>query len=397
MLLVHKIKLNPNKEQTIFFQKASGVARFSYNWALAEWQKQYAAGLKPSEISLRKQLNSTKAIDYPWMLDVPKTVPQQAIKNVGVAFKNFFRRVKAGGKPGYPKFKKRSVSKDSFRPDNGSAKVTNALCIEDKKVRIPKLGFVKMTEKLRFSGKIISSTISRTADRWFIAVTVDTGKASQVRENQGSCGVDIGINCLAALDNGKKYYPVKALKIHEKKLVRLSKQHSRKKKGSSNRKKATLKLAKQYYKISCMRLDTIHKATTDIVLNNTFIAMETLNVKGMMRNHKLARALADAAMAEFQRQIIYKSDLYGSQVHKIDRWFPSTKLCRNCGTIHKMPLSKRIFECNCGVSEDRDVHAARNILGQALAEVTPLEKEALAKRRLFSETTFAELGIDNAI
>ena len=397
MLLAHKIRLYPNREQLSFFQKSAGVARFSYNWALAEWQKQYKAKLKPSEANLRKQLNSIKANDYPWMAEVTKSVPQQAIKNLGIAYKNFFRRVKAGKKPGYPRFKKKGLSKDSFRPDNGSTKTKDALVTKGKKVKIPKLGFVKMAEPVRFSGKIVSSTISRVADRWFISILVDTSEALHVRENQGSCGVDVGINCLAALSNGRMYAPAKALSRHSKKLRILARQQSRKREGSANRGKATVRLARQYYKISCVRLDNIHKATTDIVLNNTFIALETLNVSGMAKNHKLAKAVADASMAEFQRQIIYKAEMYGSQVHKIDRWFPSTKLCTNCGQLHDMPLSKRIFTCDCGISPiDRDIHAAQSILGQALAELTPVEMEALANSSIVGETIVCEAGIDHA-
>lgn len=397
MLLVHKVQLKPNKQQERFFFCSAGIARFAFNWALAEWQRQYEAGEKPSEAKLRKQLNSIKATEFPWMYDVPKSVVQQAIKNVGLAYKNFFRRVKAGEKPGFPLFKKRGISKDSFKPDNGSTKITNALTVMDTKVKIPKLGFVKMTECLRFSGKIIGTTISRTADKWFISITVDTDGIPHVRENQGSCGVDVGINCLAALDNGTMYQPAKALKKFEERLKRQQQKLSRKKKGSANRKKAIKKVAKLHYKVVCLRKDAIHKATTDIVLNNNFIAIETLNVSGMMQNHKLAKAIADSAMSEFGRQITYKSGIYGSVVHKIDRWFPSTKLCSNCGTMHKMPLSQRRFKCSCGIDEDRDVHAAQNIIGKALAELTPLEMEALAGHNLSSETTVVELGTDNVI
>ena len=395
MLLVHKIQLKPNKQQIEFFIKSAGVARFAYNWALAEWKRQYEAGEKPTEAKLRKQLNSIKRAEFPWMLEVPKTVPQQAIKNVGKAFQNFFRRVKNGEKPGYPRFKKKGISKDSFRPDNGSSKDKDALDVQGKRVKIPKLGWVKMTELLRFQGKIISSTISRTADKWFISVTVDTEQLPHVRKNHGSCGIDLGVNCLAALDNGRKYMPAKALSVYEKRLKRAQRQLSRKKKCSSNRRKAAMKVARLHYKITCMRSDVIHKVTTEIVLNNDFIAMEDLNVKGMVKNHKLAKAVSDASMSEFRRQIVYKSAMYDSKVHFIDRFFPSTKLCMNCGQIHDMPLSKRVFTCDCGIEpEDRDVHAAKNIVGQALAELTPVEMEALADRSFISETTVVEAGTD---
>ncbi|WYD82063.1 MAG: transposase [Candidatus Electrothrix gigas] len=368
MLLVHKIQLKPNKKQEEFFLKSAGVARFAFNWALAEWKKQYEAGEKPNEAKLRKQLNSIKAVEFPWMLEISKTVPQQAIKNVGIAYKNFFRQVKAGEKPGFPRFKKRGISKDSFRPDNGSSKDKDALVISNKKVRIPKIGFVKLAEKLRFNGKIIGSIISRTADRWFISITVDSDTLPHVRKNHGSCGVDVGINCLAALNDGTKYQPAKALKTFEDRLKRQQRILSRRKKGSANRKKSVQKVAKLHYKMRCLRQDVIHKATTDIVLNNDFIAIEDLNVKGMVKNRKLAQAVNDASMSEFHRQLEYKSAMYSGHIHKIDRFFPSTKLCMNCGTTHDMPLNKRVFKCECGVEEDRDIHAAQNILSQAYIE-----------------------------
>lgn len=377
MLLVHKIQLRPNRTQEEFFAKSAGIARFAYNWALAEWQRQYEAGEKPSEAKLRKQLGSIKATEFPWMAEVSKTVPQQAIKNVGFAFKNFFRRVKAGEKPGYPRFKKRGFSKDSFKPDNGSTKITDALRLDGKKVRIPKLGFVRIAEYLRFNGKIIGSTISRTADRWFISITVKTDTAPNVRENQGSCGVDVGINCLAALDNGVQYQPANALRKYEKRLKKAQERLSKKVKGSSNRKKAAKKVAKLHYKVMCLRRDTIHKATTEIVLNNDFIAIEDLNVSGMVKNHKLAKAVSDASMSEFHRQLGYKSAMYRSHIYKVDRFFPSTKLCMDCGILHDMPLNNRRFVCDCGVDMDRDVHAASNILRKALADLKPVELEAL--------------------
>jgi len=130
-----------------------------------------------------------------------------------------------------------------------------------------------------------------------------------------------------------------------------------------------MKVARIHYKITCLRLDAIHKATTEIVLNNSFIALEDLNIKGMVKNHKLAKAVSDASMSEFNRQVEYKSAIYGSVIHRVDRWFPSTKLCINCGQLHDMPLNKRIFKCNCGVEEDRDIHAAQTILTEALREV----------------------------
>jgi putative transposase len=166
---VHKIKLNPTLEQRIYFARACGVARFAYNWALAQWKSEYDAGGRPNEAALRVRLNAIKAVEFPWMADVTKNAPQQAIKNVGLAFQHFFRRVKSGEKPGYPRFKKKGVH-DSFRADNG----TNDVRVDNKSIRLPRIGTVKMREALRFEGRILSAVVSSDINGWYVAVLVDT-------------------------------------------------------------------------------------------------------------------------------------------------------------------------------------------------------------------------------
>ena len=160
MLRAHKIKLQPTHAQVVHFARACGVARHAYNWALAQWKQQYEAGGKPSEMSLRKQYNAIKPTEFPWSLEVTKNAPQQAIKNLGTAFQNFFRRVKQGGKPGYPAFKKKGV-RDSFRADNGPQKTgENAVAVSGKSVKLAKVGSVRMREELRFDGQVLSATVS---------------------------------------------------------------------------------------------------------------------------------------------------------------------------------------------------------------------------------------------
>ncbi len=174
MLRAHKIKLAPTKEQVIYFARSCGVARHAYNWALAAWKEQYEAGGKPSEMSLRKQYNALKPVEFPWALEVTKNAPQQAIKNLGTAFQNFFRRVKQGGKPGYPKFKRKGLH-DSFRADNGPQKAgEHAVPVDGKSVKLPKCGVVRMRESLRFAGQVISATVSKQADGWYVTLLVDT-------------------------------------------------------------------------------------------------------------------------------------------------------------------------------------------------------------------------------
>jgi len=375
MLKAHKIRLYPNLEQRIYFAKACGVARVAYNWALFEWKRQYNEGGKPSEVALRKQLNAIKPTKFPWMLEVTKCAPQQAIKNLGTAYKNAFRKQKAKQKTGsdknpfgFPKPKRKFVN-DSFRADNGPSKRgVDAVPVNGKKIKLPKIGWVRMAESVRFEGQIKSIAISRQADKWFAAISMETEDVSHQREAENFCGIDLGIKHLAILSNGSKIDGVKALKALLKKKKRLQRKLNRRKKGSENRNKTKLKLAQLEARISDTRNDAHHKATTGIVLSNSTIALEDLNVKGMVKNHKLSRHLSDQAFGKFRQQIEYKADWYGSRVVYVDRFFPSSKTCNACGYIKEdLILSDRIFICpGCGYRADRDINAAKNIRDNAV-------------------------------
>ena len=375
MLKVHKIRLSPNLKQKIYFAKACGVARMAYNWALSEWEQQYKEDKKPSEVALRKQLNAVKAKEFPWMLEVTKNAPQQAIKNLGIAYNNAFHRQKTGQQTGsdknpygFPRPKKKFIN-DSFRADNGPpCKGADAVPVEGKKIKLSKIGWVRMAETIRFGGQIKSVIISRQADKWFAAISVDTEDVLNKRRADSICGIDLGIKHLVTLSDGTKKEGAKALNILLKKKQRLHRELCRRKKGSANRCKTRLKLAKLETRISNTRNDAHHKATTDIVLHNKVIAMEDLNVKGMLKNHKLARHLTDQAFGEFKRQIEYKADWYGSKMAYVDRFFPSSKTCNACGSIKEdLRLSDRLFICpDCGYEADRDVNAAKNIRDNAV-------------------------------
>lgn len=363
MIRAHKIKLAPNKAQIEYFSKACGVARHAYNWALDEWQKQFKAGKKPSEISLRKQYNAIKPVDFPWALDVTKCAPQQAIKNLGVAYNNAFRRAKEGkkgAKIGFPKFKKKGLH-DSFRADNGpQAKGLGAVPHNGKAIKLPKIGWVKMREPIRFKGQIISTTVSKQADGWYISVQIETGERL-VRCDYGSVGIDLGVKTLATLSSGETISGSKSHKVNLKRLRRLNKSLARKKIGSANRSKAKTKLGKLHKRIADIRKDELHKLTHKLVTQYDIIGIENLNVKGMVANEKLARAISDMGFFEFRRQLEYKALMTGSKVVVADRFFPSTKTCCECGQLHDMPLKKRVMECDCGNVIDRDLNAAKNL------------------------------------
>ncbi len=385
MLKAHKIALNPNNTQATYFARAAGTARFAYNWALSEWQRQYEAWKaesslpKPSQMSLRRQLNAIKREQYPWMLEVTKNAPQMAIMQLGDAFRNFW-----AGRAKYPKYRKKGVH-DRFSLSN------DQFSVKGSRIRIPNLGWVRMRESLRFTGKIMSATLSRVADKWFVSITVDTEEPpARGAENQGAAGVDLGVSALATLSTGEKVVGPKPHKALLKRVKRLSRSLSRKHKAaktnlglaanaripkgvrlpvSENAKKARAKLSRLHARIANIRADALHKLTSDLTRRFHTIAIEDLNVRGMLKNHHLARAIADMSFFEFRRQLEYKAARRGGIVVVADRWFASSKICSVCGVQQdKMPLAVRQWTCpDCGTLHDRDVNAARNLLALGVA------------------------------
>jgi putative transposase len=359
MLIAHKIALNPNNKQKTYFAKAAGTARFAYNWGLHEWKRQYEACKtdpslkKPTEAALRRQLNAIKKEAFPWMQEVTKNAPQMALIQLGEAFKNFFAK-----RAGYPQVRRKGIH-ERFTLSNDQFQVNGT------SIRIPRLGWVRMHESLRFEGKIMSATLSREAKHWFASIVVDTPNNinSSKTENQGAVGVDLGVLALATLSTGETVVGPKALKTRLKRIKRLSRSLSRKRKGSRNRKKAQMKLATAHAKIKHIRHHALHQLSTDLVRRFDLIAIEDLNVKGMLRNHRLARAIADMGFYEFRRMLEYKAKQYGKKVVVIDRWFPSTKLCSRCHyLLDKLPLSERTWVCpGCQTAHQRDINAAINI------------------------------------
>jgi putative transposase len=368
MLIAHRIALDPNNVQATYFARASGVARFAYNWALAEWKRQYEAAKadpslpKPSQMALRRQLNAIKREQFPWMLEVTKCAPQMAIIQLGQAFQNFF-----AGRARYPQFRKKGVD-DRFTLTN------DQFSIDGSRIRIPNLGWVRMRESLRFAGKLMSATVSRVADRWFVSITVDTPDTSRLpqAENQGAVGVDLGVSALAALSTGETIPGPKPHKALLGRLRRLSRSLSRKQKGSANRKKARARLAKLHARIANIRADALHKFTTDLTRRFHSIGIEDLNVRGMMKNRHLARSIVDMGFFEFRRQLEYKAAMRGGEIVVADRFFASSKTCSACGhKLDDLPLSVREWTCpNCGTIHDRDRNAAKNLLAYGLAALS---------------------------
>jgi putative transposase len=302
---------------------------------------------------LRRQINAIKREQFPWMLEVTKCAPQLAIIQLGQAFQNFF-----AGRARHPQFRKKGVH-DRFTLTN------DQFSIDGCRIRIPNLGWVRMRESLRFAGKLMSATISRVADRWFVSITVDTPDSSHLSkaENQGAVGVDLGVLALATLSTGEAIPGPKAHTALLARLKRLSRSLSRKQKGSTNRKKARARLAKLHARIANIRSDAVHKLTTDLTRRFHTIGIEDLNVRGMARNRHLARSIMDMGFFEFRRQLEYKAARRGGVVVVADRFFASSKTCSACGhKLDDLPLSVRQWTCPvCGAVHDRDVNAAINL------------------------------------
>ena len=256
-------------------------------------------------------------------------------------------------------FKKKG-KRDSFYLAN------DKVSLEGRKVRIPKLGWIQMREALRFDGKILSATVSKTAGMWFLAVNVESEIPDPIADGP-ILGVDVGIKALAVVSDGRKFQNPKALRAGQNRIRLLQKSVSRKQKGSQNRKKAVQRLQRQHYRVSCIRKDAIHKATTTITKSCSVLGIESLNVQGMLRNHMLAGALSDASLSEFHRQIEYKSRWNGVSVVRADRFYPSSKTCSACGSVKAdLKLSDRTYECVCGFKMDRDLNAALNLRNLAV-------------------------------
>ena len=357
----HKIKLKPNKAQAVMLSKTAGTARYAYNWALAETYKGWKeTGKNPSVYELDSRWTTEKP---EWASETARTSQTRAILNTKSAYKKFFENLKAGVYAGkqviHPSFKRKGVH-DSFYVDNAHAK----LC--GKHIKLPRVGSVRMTEKLRYSDcKIMSYTVSHEADGWYVSVQVELDE--EVRSSSDSfVGVDVGCKVLAIASDGTQCKTPGMLKDLERQLKRKQRLLARKQKGSKNRAKARFKVAKAYKRISNVKQDAIHKFTATIAKNHGVVVIEDLDVKGMKEgNNKYVRkGVQQSCMSEVHRQLMYKCNSY----IKVDRYYPSSKTCSSCG-FHKadLLLGDRTFVCpSCGLTIDRDLNAALNLLHEGI-------------------------------
>ena len=391
----HRIALEPTDEQRQQFVRAAGCARFVWNWALAEWNRQYKAGDKPTANKLKRQFNAMKRDAFTWLYESPKDANLQPFTHLHEAFQRFFKKLAKR-----PTLKKKGRCKDSFYVSNDKFR------LDGRRVRLPKIGWMKMREALRFDGKIVGATVSRIADRWFLSVQVETevfplqqvqGRPSPSETQAAVVGVDLGIKHLAVLSDGRTFDNPKPLRRALRKLRRLNRRLHRKPKGSANRKRAAGRVARLHARIACIRQDVLHKLTTALVRDYRHVVIEDLNVKGMVRNRRLARAVADVGFGELRRQLAYKAEVDGTLVTVADRWYASSKTCSGCGTVKEiLALSQREYVCMaCGLVKDRDFNAACNLerYPGLRGNQTPVDTGALAEPSWLGETPVDEAGI----
>jgi putative transposase len=377
ILRAFKTELDLNHEQRTACAKHAGAARFAYNWGLNRKIEAYQKGEKvPKAIELHRELNLLKPTELAWMYEVSKCAPQEALRNLDQAFDNFFRRVelkKAGkfkGKVGFPKFKTKKHGLGSFR-------LTSSLHVFEDAVQLPRLGRLRLKERgyLPTNGvKILSATVSERAGHWFVSIQVEMEQPDPVATDKPAVGVDLGVQVLATVSDGKTFPNPKALKRHLRQVKRLQRSVSRKMKGRANRRKAVQELARAHLHVANLRKDTLHKVTTQLAKTKSVVVLESLNVSGMVKNHPLAQAISDVGMAEFQRMMKYKGQWYGCTVMTANRFYPSSKTCSVCGYVKKeLTLHERVFVCEaCGQTLDRDLNAALNLAVVAVSSTETL-------------------------
>lgn len=378
VLKAYKFRLYPSEDQQQSLAQVFGSVRFVFNWGLSQkktnWDIIESMRLWnliiPTEAEIPTLLNHAELSrklthelkdGRPWLREVADKPLRYALRNLDDAYKNFFRRVKNGEAPGFPKFKSRKNGFDSFQVQGENVRLDD----KTRLVSLPKIEKIPIRLHRRIDGTIKTTTVSKTkSGKYYISFQVDDGRELPLpKPIRNTIGLDVGLNTFVTTSGGEKIDGISPFRESEKRLAVLQRRASRKQKGSQNWKKAMRKVALCHEKIANQRHDFQHKLSRRLVDENDLIAVEDLNVRGMVKNHHLAKSISDAAWSEFSRQLEYKATWAGKTFVKIDRWEPTSKQCSSCGFKNgDMPLSVREWDCpQCGVHHDRDINAAVNI------------------------------------
>ena len=357
-----RYELDPTPAQRVLLAKHAGCARVAYNWAREERIKRFTANEGKAKfttaIEQHRELNVLKETRFPWMYEVSKCAPQEALRDLENAFKNFHRKPKNGC--GFPRKRKKGID-DKFR-------LTGTIKVFPRHVQLPRLGKVRSKEPTaKFKGRILSATVKRQGgDRWFVSLLVEVQRPTPAPVAGPAVGVDLGLTTFATLVSSdgsiEKISAPKPLKAKLELMTRRQRRHSKKQKGSANRRKSALKLARLHWRIANVRRDFLNKLTTRLAKTKSVIVVEDLNIEGMKK--RWGRSVSDVGFYEFRRQLAYKTVWYGSRLVVADRFFASSKLCSGCGLKNNsLTLSEREWICGgCGVVHDRDENAAKNLV-----------------------------------
>ena len=357
-LRTQKIELNPNNKQSTLLAQHCGYASVAFNFALSSFK----AGLDADEWrtyqDIKREFNAVKRERFGWCDGLSQNASKNAIQNFGDAVSRWKSKQNR-----FPAFKNRS-GKCSYQADNGVGTVE----VYKKRINLPKIGWVRMREALRFTGEVSKVVVSKRNNHWFVSILVrcDSGNYTYqppLFDDKQPIGVDVGINTLATCSDGVVYDNPRPLKRYQRKLRRANKALSRKVYPSKNWQKAKKRLGSVHYRIACIRADAHHKASTAIVKRATAIGIETLNISGLLKNRRLAKALSDSALSRFLTMLKYKAERRGIPITEADLFFASSKTCSNCGQKKDdLTLSDRTYHCTqCGFECDRDVNAAINL------------------------------------
>ena len=353
-----QIELNPNNKQATLMSQHAGYARVAYNFGLSS----FIQGLETDEwrtyVDIKREFNAVKYDKFHWCSQLSQNASKNALHNLGDAVTRWKK-----GQNSFPVYKKRS-DRISYQADNGTGTVE----VNKKRINLPKMGWVRMREELRYKGTISKVVVSKRNHRWFVSVLIDCDISNfkhqpPLFDDKQPMGIDVGINTLATCSNGDTYDNPRPLKHYERKLARANRSLSRKVYLSKNWHKAKAVLSGVHYRIGCLREDAHHQASIRIVRKASAIGIETLNISGLLKNRKLAKALSDSALSRFLTMLKYKADRRGIPITEADQFFASSKTCSSCGEKKKdLTLSDRTYHCSeCGLEIDRDLNAAINL------------------------------------